>query len=101
MRQAPEKDQCVKVFLRNFLPVNGMECLLRETLDSAECLNAEFQEWSVNRNEEVFGQQQLSNRRFRSGQGLLLILLNADSLAAVCRWVAQLQDRHPEVPVIA
>src|SRR5262249_23505380 len=101
MRQTSEKDERVKVFLRNFLPLSGLDCLLREILNSATCLNTNLQERNVNSSEDAFGLRRVCDPRCLVGQGLLLVILDSNSLTTACQWLAEIQDSQLEAPVIA
>src|SRR5262249_15826935 len=59
------------------------------------------QERNVNSSEDAFGLRRVCDPRCLVGQGLLLVILDSNSLTTACQWLAEIQDSQLEAPVIA
>jgi len=106
MQQVREHAECAHLLAFNFISSSnewssGLECLLREMLDSAPGLNADLRTWNVEAEEDAFNLQKLCDDISRCRQSLLLVVLNADSLETACRWLSELWKCLPALPVVA
>src|SRR5262249_12433987 len=105
MQRANEHADCAKVLILDFISLkggsSGLDCLLREMLCSPPCLTAGLREWDIEAKKDAISLRQVCDHVSRRQRNLLFFVLNADTLEIACQWLEEMQDGHPEIPVIA
>ena len=89
-----------RVYLRNFISQDEMDCALRETFDTQSRLRSDLRERHIKVTEDSHGFRQPCECSVQSGSSVLLLVLNLDTLETVCQWLVEQPDPVCDIPTI-